>query len=106
MNRNKIIGENLRGRIFIILVLISLASFIIYIYAIQTTTRNVARGQEAERMIAKMTTDLDSLEFAYIEVKNNVTIELANTYGFREVNNPLVVSRASSASLSFNTLNR
>jgi len=97
-------GYENRVRFFWALVAISILSFSAYIYAINVTTRNIATRQVLERQIAAVSTNLDSLEFAYIELKNDITIELAREYGFREVNNPLYVSRAPSASLSFNTL--
>ncbi|KKT14688.1 MAG: hypothetical protein UW76_C0027G0004 [Parcubacteria group bacterium GW2011_GWF2_44_8b] len=53
-----------------------------------------------------MRAGLDSLEFAFVELKNNITIELAQDYGFKEVKTPLYVSRARPTSLSFNTLSR
>lgn len=100
------IGYSYRVRLFWILVAVSLISFCLYIYAINVTARNIAAGQESERQIAKISAGLDSLEFAYIELKNNVTMELAKAYGFNEVKSPLFVSRTRAASLSFNTLNR
>lgn len=94
-----------RMRFFWALVTLSMFSFVIYVYAINTTARNVALRQDLERQIADISVNLNSLEFAYIELKNNVTIELAYHYGFKEVINPLYVSRHP-LSLSFNTLER
>lgn len=99
-------GYNYRTHFFWIMVAVSIFSLFIYIYAINATTRNIALRETLERQIATMSTSLDSLEFTYIELKNNITIELAHNQGFREVNNPLYVSRAPKASLSFNTLDQ
>lgn len=85
---------------------VSILSLCIYIYAINTTARNVASRQDLERQIADLSVRLDSLEFAYIGLKNNVTIDLAYQYGFREARKPLYVSRIQTASLSFNTPDR
>ena len=106
ISRTKTISYENRVRFFWTLVAISILSFSAYIYAINVTTRNIATRQGLERQIAAVSTNLDSLEFTYIELKNDITIELAREYGFREVSNPLYVSRALSTSLSFNTLDR
>ena len=96
-----------RVRFFWFLVAISILSLSVYMYAINATARNIAARQNLEREVVKLATTLDSLEFAYIGLKNDITIELAYSYGFQEVKSPLYVSRARSApSLSFNTLNR
>ena len=84
--------------------IVSVLSFFIYIYAINATARHIVLRQNLERQIASTKANLNSLEFAYIELKNNITIELAYQYGFQEVRNPLFISRIRpSSSLSFNT---
>ncbi|KKW01672.1 MAG: hypothetical protein UY36_C0018G0004 [Parcubacteria group bacterium GW2011_GWA1_49_11] len=95
-----------RVRLFWVLAAISVLSLGIYVYAINTIARNIAARQDLERQMIKVSADLDSLEFAYIGLKNNITIELARNYGFEEAKSPLYVSRARSSSLSFNTLSR
>ena len=94
-----------RVRFFWALITISTLSFVVYVYAINSTARNIALRQDLEKNIAEISVNLNSLEFAYIELKNNVTIELAYHYGFKEVQNPLYVSRRP-ISLSLNTLAR
>ena len=106
MNKTKTISYDQRALFFWVLVAVTLVSFTVYIYAVHTTARNVAARQDLEKQIVKISTNLDSLEFAFIELKNNVTVELAYQYGFREVKNPLFVSRSRAASLSYNTLSR
>ena len=102
----KTIAYDHRVRFFWTLTIISLLALSAYIYAISATARNIALRQDLERQVASVSASLDSLEFAYIELKNNVTIELAYEYGFREAQSPLYVSRTRSAALSFNTFNR
>ena len=82
-NRTKTIPYDYRFFTFLFLISLSILSFCVYIYAVNATARNVATRQESERQIAKISTDLDALEFAYIELKNNVTMELAYEYGFK-----------------------
>ena len=100
------VGYDNRVRLFWTLVTFSILSLFVYIYAINNTARNIAVRQNFEKQITDTSTKLDSLEFAYIELKNNITIELAHNYGFQEVRNPLYVSRTSRASLSFNNSRR
>ena len=86
------------------LAVVSLMSFSIYIYAIHAIARNIVVRQGLEKQIAEVSTKLDLLEYSYIELKNDVTIELAYLHGFQEVKDPLYVSRSRNTSLSFNTL--
>ncbi|MFZ2484846.1 MAG: hypothetical protein WAX80_02815 [Minisyncoccia bacterium] len=100
------ISHDSRVRIFWALLSLSIIFFFVYIYAINMTTRNIVARQNLERQIAEVSGKLSSLEFVFIGLKNDVTVELAHRYGFQEVRNPLYVSRTPKASLSFNTLNR
>lgn len=102
----QIISYENKVHLFWTLVAVSIMSLFIYIYAINTTTRNIALRQNLEKQITDISTNLNSLEFTYIDLKNDVTIELAREYGFKEVKNPLYVSRASRVSLSYNTASR
>ncbi|MDO8569757.1 MAG: hypothetical protein Q7R89_03235 [bacterium] len=99
-------GYNQRAHFFWALVTISVCSLFIYIYAINATARNIAASQDLERRMVNISANFNSLEFAYIELRNNITLELAYQYGFREVKSTLYVSRAHSPSLSFNTVKR
>lgn len=100
------ISYDYRVRTFWALVAVSLVSLGAYIYAINATARHIANRQNLERQIAERSRTLDSLEFTYIGLKNNVTIDLAYEKGFREEKSPLFVSRSRTAALSFNTVNR
>ena len=102
-HKTKTISYDHRVRFFWTMITLALLSLSVYMYAINASARHVAERQDSERQIAEVSAKLNSLEFAYIELKNNVTIELAYQYGFREARNPLYVSRTSPASLSFNT---
>jgi len=106
INRTRTLSYDYRFKIFVVLVSLSILSFGYYIYAIYATASNVAARQESERQIAKISTNLDALEFGYIELKNNITMELAYEYGFKEVKSPLFIPRTRSTSLTFNTLDR
>src|SRR3989338_599266 len=86
MQRVKIISYDNRVRFFWTLVTISALSLFTYVYAINVTARNIAVRQDLEKQITNISASLDSLEFTYIDLKNNVTMELAYYYGFKEVN--------------------
>jgi len=103
MTRTKTISYDKRARVFLILTGIFLLSICTYIYAINVTARHIAERQELEREIVSLGADLSSLEFAYIELKNSITLEKASELGFKEVRGPLFVSRAQSVSLTLNT---
>lgn len=105
-NKIKTISYSQKARFFWILVIISILSLFAYIYAINVTARSIALGQNLERQMTRAGADLDSLEFTYIKLKNNVTLELAYERGFKEIKDPLYVSRGRTTALSFNTLNR
>ena len=105
-NKTRTISYDNRVRFFWTMVVVSILSIFIYVYAVNATARNIVTRQSLERQIGNISANLNSLEFAYIELKNNVTIELAYYYGFKEVKNPLYVSRTNRASLSFNTFRR
>src|SRR3990167_5200928 len=87
------ISYDSRVRFFWFLAGISVCSLAIYMYAIEATARNVALRENLETRVIEAEGKLSSLEFAYIELKNNVSMELAHQYGFQEVRSPLYVSR-------------
>mgnify|MGYP003393103141 CR=1 FL=1 len=98
----KTISYNHRVRFFWTLIAVSSLALFTYIYTINVTARNIAERETLEREIERISTNLDSLEFSYVKLKNNVTLELALGRGFRETRNPLYISRSRVSSLSFN----
>ena len=89
--------------------LISLSAFslIAYIYAINATAHHIAVRENLEEKVSNIESELGSLEFAYIDLKNNVSIDTARELGFKEVSKPLYVSRqAQAGSLTLNTVTR
>ena len=106
MQKTKIISYDRRVYLFWILVFISIISLSTYIYAVNAIARNIAIKQNLERQITNMANDFNSLEFAYIGLRNNVTMELAYQHGFQEVKSPLYISRIHPKSLSFNIPSR
>jgi hypothetical protein len=99
-------GYENRVHFFWVMIAISILSLCLYVYAINATARNIATRQGLEKQAVNISANLNPLEFAYIELKNNVTIELAYQYGFKEVKDPLYVSRTNPVALSLNTSSR
>ncbi|MBI1974381.1 MAG: hypothetical protein HYS51_00775 [Candidatus Zambryskibacteria bacterium] len=104
--RAMVISYDYRARIFWVLMTVVLASLGVYMYAINATARHIALRQNMERQTAVISTSLDSLEFSYITLRNNVTIDTAYAEGFKEEKSPLFVTRNKAPSLSLNTVSR
>src|SRR3989344_5923094 len=85
------VGYEKRELAFWALATISIVSILAYMYAINATARNIANRQNLEIQITEISRDLDKLEFDYITLRNNVTIELAYEKGFTEEKSPLFV---------------
>ena len=92
-----------RQKFFWFLVGASILSLGAYMYAIAATAHNTAVRQNLEAEIGNRTAELSSLEFKHIALKNAVTLEVAHSYGFTEVEKPLYVSRLAGSALTLNT---
>ena len=103
---NGTISYDNRTRVFWFLILVLVFLTFTHVYVVSSTTKNVARRQMLEKEVLNMTVQQSSLEFAYIQLKNEINIELAQEIGFKEAKNPTFVSRATSDSLGIFTLNR
>ncbi len=94
-------------RVFWFMVSVCLFSLLSYVYAIYATSHNIAVLENLETKVLEIEGKLGSLEFAYIALKNNISMELAHSYGFKEVKNPLYVYRGTNGStLTLNTVTR
>ncbi len=75
-----------------------------YGYLLNMTIRNVVARRTAETQVAEATASISSLEQRYVSLKNSVTPELAQKYGFEEAASPKFLSREGGVSgLSFNS---
>ncbi|MSR87716.1 MAG: hypothetical protein EXS69_00910 [Candidatus Zambryskibacteria bacterium] len=104
--RSKAISIDDRQRMFWFLTTTSLLSLIVYIYAINATAHHIAVRENLEKKVVEMADNLGTLSFDYIELANAVTIETAHEYGFKEVKQPLYVTRGAGDSLTLNTVKR
>lgn len=97
------VGYDARVRIFWTLVTACVLALGVYFYAIHSTIRYTAERQDLEGEVALLAAESSSLEFAYINKRNEIGIELASAYGLREVKTPVYVSRARAGVLTLNT---
>lgn len=101
--KTKAISYDSRVRIFWTLAAACMLFLVVYVYAINMTIRNTAERAELEALVADLGVETSSLEFEYIAKKSEVDMELAYSYGFREAEKPLYVSRARAGGLTLNT---
>ena len=94
MPSTKAISYDVRIRLFRILVAAICISVLLYVYAIQATTRHIAQRKDLEKSITALSAKTGTFEFTYIELKNKITLETAAQHGLAEVATPLYVSRS------------
>jgi len=100
------ISYDSRARIFWTLMGILICFSLVQIYAISATTKNVAERQALEKQALDITISTGSLEFTYIELRNQIDLALAHEKGYKESKNPTYISRVNTDSLGTFTLNR
>lgn len=102
MSKAKAISIDSKANIFWFMVGVSLLSLFVYFYAINSIARSTAMRQNLEAQVVDAAGRIGTLEFAYIELKNNITSEVAANYGFKEVKKPLFVTRTTGSALTLN----
>ena len=102
MIRTKTISYDSRIRIFWALVLLVVMSFGLYVYALNAVIRNTVARQNLELVAADLSTQASSLEYAYINLKNKISIDMAYAQGFKDISSPIYISRARANSLTMN----
>lgn len=103
MYKIKTISYDTRKNTFWTLVFISALSLVLYIYGVSATVRNTVARQSFEAEVASINTRIGEMEFTYIGLKNAVSLETAYARGFKNVTEPVYISRSASRSLSMNT---
>lgn len=101
--RTRSLSYDDRARVFWFLTSAVFFSLIVYVYAVNATAHHVAERAALEREASDLGASLADLEFQSIALKSDVTLEVARSYGFEEVKEPLYVAQKSGAALSFNT---
>ncbi len=104
--QTKVLSYDNRVRIFWTLCLVLLCTFVLYIYGINSTVHNTVTRQNLETEVGNLTVAISEMEYSYINLKNNVNIEVAYARGYQDVTSPTFITRGTSRSLSYNNLAR
>ncbi|KND48927.1 MAG: hypothetical protein AB200_00670 [Parcubacteria bacterium C7867-005] len=102
MYKTKTISYDSRALAFWTLTSLCALSLVIYIYGINATVHNTVTRQNMEKQVSSITTALGEMEFKYISLKNSISLEVAYEKGFKDVDTPVFISRASTPTLSIN----
>lgn len=87
INKEKIIFWTLAGVLFL--------SAVFYMYCINSTVHNVVARQNFESEASNLTLSIGTQEFEYISKRNNITLAMAYSLGFRDVAEKTFVSKKS-----------
>lgn len=93
--------QNKEKTIFWTLLGTLLLCFGLYMYLINVTIHNVVAVENLENKASQLTLSLGTNEFKYILMRNNVTLSLAYSLGFKDVSNKTFVSRNSLNQVSY-----
>lgn len=74
-----------------------------YMYFINSTVHNVVSRQNLETEASSLTLKIGNQEFQYITSRNNVTMQLAYSMGFKEVTAKTFISKNSNRQVSLLT---
>lgn len=85
----------LQKRIFWALCGLILALFALYGYFVSKSITNVLLREEIEENILVVNSQISQLEFAYLDKKNEVTLDFAYDMGFHDIENKEFVARKS-----------
>lgn len=88
--------ERCDGKFFFIAFVLGIifsASF--YVYSVNQTVFNTVERQKKESVISSLSSEVTSLEYKYISMKNAVTLDLAYEKGFKNAGELTVISRKS-----------
>lgn len=91
---------NREKTIFWSLLLTLLISIGFYMYFINTTVRNVVAAQNLEAKISALNLSISNKEFKYISSRNSVTLNLAYSMGFKDIQSKTYITEKSTKSVS------
>ena len=100
--KTKTISYDMRARAFWILAFIFCACLIVYVWAIRATISNTISRANLESTTSNLSAQVGEMEFTFIGLENNVSLQLAYDRGFQNVVTPIYISRSASHSLSMN----
>ncbi|MHB1330806.1 MAG: hypothetical protein ACYCY6_02455 [Minisyncoccota bacterium] len=100
--KEKIFSYDIRVKMFWTLVGILSLSLFVYVYAVLGTINNNVARENLIKESSALSARVSELEFEDIALRNTYDLETALARGFKEVKNPVYVSR-SNVSLTLNT---
>jgi hypothetical protein len=103
MYKTKAISYETRAKTFWSLMAIILVCLVVYMYSVNATIHNTVARVDLEQQTTTLSAHIGEMEFSYIGLKNNVSLEMAYARGFQNVVSPIYISRSSGRALSMNT---
>jgi hypothetical protein len=91
----KLNNEDLKKNIFWFSLSIIVISMIFYVYFVISTVKNVVARDNIEIKNSELALLIGSKEFDFINLKNNVTLSLAESKGFKEVSDKVYITSKS-----------
>ncbi len=73
-----------------------------YVWAVRATISNTILRAHLESTTTNLAVEVGELEFKYISLGNDVSLQVAYERGFQNVTEPLYISRSAARSLSMN----
>ncbi len=65
-----------------------------YAYFVNETVLNIVARKNIDSSMTALSSEVSEYEFEYMEYKNTITLDFANTYGFNESSRTTFISRA------------
>jgi hypothetical protein len=97
----KVLQLNREKTIFWILFSVFLLLIGLYMFFVRTTISNVVMRQNLESEASSLALSIGSREFEYISKRNNVTLALAYSLGFKDSQTKIFVSRNPSTEVAY-----
>lgn len=101
--KEKVLQLNNEKYMFWAIVCALFLSICFYMYFINSTVHNVVSRQNLEAEASGLTLKIGNQEFQYITSRNNVTMQLAYSMGFKEVTAKTFISKNSNRQVSLLT---
>jgi hypothetical protein len=83
--------------LFFVFAALLVATFGFYVYLVNATIMNVVAREKVESTISELSTTIGDLEFKYISLKNNITLDLAREKGFTDASPTAFLARNEAA---------
>lgn len=102
---NRIDTINHQKKIFCLLVFLLVIGLFLYGYFVRSVIVNIVARQNIESKLVTISSDVTNLETQYIKVKNSITVNLAQEFGFLPATSSRFVSRDNADNIGLSLLN-